>query len=138
MYAGLAGVLLALAFGRIVPDSFGLMLSVDFLVMIVIGGIGSVGGAAAGAVFVTALPLVLNRYSDSLPLLADPGSGGIAAPEFSRIVYGLAIILVLLFAREGIAGLVGRALAPLARGGRSAGGTPPASSQSPDVKETVS
>lgn len=138
MYAGLAGVLLALAFGRIVPDSFGLMLSVDFLVMIVIGGIGSVGGAAAGAVFVTTLPLILNRYSDSLPLLADPGSGGIAAPEFSRLVYGLAIILVLLFAREGIAGLVRRAVAPLARGGRSAGGTPLASSQSPDVKETVS
>ena len=47
--------------------------------MIVIGGAGSVGGAAAGAVFVTALPLVLNHYSGSLPLLAEPGSGGIGA-----------------------------------------------------------
>jgi branched-chain amino acid transport system permease protein len=109
MYAGLGGVLYALAFGRIVPESFGFLLSVDFLVMIVIGGAGSVGGAAAGAVFVTALPLVLNHYSGSLPLLAEPGSGGISASEFSRYVYGAAIVAVLLFAREGLAGLARRA-----------------------------
>jgi branched-chain amino acid transport system permease protein len=108
MYAGLGGVLYALAFGRIVPESFGFLLSVDFLVMIVIGGAGSVGGAAAGAVFVTALPLVLNHYSGSLPLLAEPGSGGVGAPEFSRFLYGAAIIAVLLFARDGLAGLVHR------------------------------
>ena len=108
MYAGLGGVLYALAFGRIVPESFGFLLSVDFLVMIVIGGAGSVGGAAAGAVFVTALPLVLNHYSGSLPLLAEPGSGGISASEFSRFVYGAAIVAVLLFARDGLAGLVRR------------------------------
>jgi branched-chain amino acid transport system permease protein len=109
MYAGLGGVLYALAFGRIVPESFGFLLSVDFLVMIVIGGAGSVGGAAAGAVFVTALPLILNHYSGSLPLLAEPGSGGISASEFSRYVYGAAIVVVLLFAREGLAGLARRA-----------------------------
>ena len=109
MYAGLGGVLTALAFGRIVPESFGFLLSVDFLVMVVIGGAGSVGGAAAGAVFVTALPLVLNHYSGSLPLLAEPGSGGVGASEFSRFVYGAAIVAVLLFARDGLAGLVRRA-----------------------------
>jgi branched-chain amino acid transport system permease protein len=109
MYAGLGGVLYALAFGRIVPESFGFLLSVDFLVMIVIGGAGSVGGAAAGAVFVTALPLILNHYSGSLPLLAEPGSGGVSASEFSRYVYGAAIVAALLFAREGLAGLARRA-----------------------------
>jgi branched-chain amino acid transport system permease protein len=108
MYAGLGGVLMALSFGRIVPDSFGLELSVDFLVMIVIGGAGSVGGAAAGAVFVTALPLVLGHYSGSLPLLAEPGSGGVGAPELSRFIYGAAIVAVLLFARGGLAALVSR------------------------------
>jgi branched-chain amino acid transport system permease protein len=108
MYAGLGGVLMALTFGRIVPESFGFLLSVDFLVMVVLGGAGSVGGAAAGAIFVTALPLVLNRYSGSLPLLAEPGSGGVGAAEFSRLLYGAAIVAVLLFARDGLAGLVTR------------------------------
>jgi branched-chain amino acid transport system permease protein len=108
MYAGLGGVLMALAFGRIVPESFGLLLSIDFLVMVVIGGAGSVGGAAAGALFVTALPLVLNHYSGSLPLLAEPGTGGVGAAEFSRFVYGAAIVAVLLFARDGLAGLARR------------------------------
>jgi branched-chain amino acid transport system permease protein len=112
MYAGLGGVLYALVFGRIVPESFGFLLSVDFLVMIVIGGAGSVGGAAAGAVFVTALPLILNHYSGSLPLLAEPGSGGVGASEFSRFVYGVVIVAVLLFARDGLAGLVRRSRSP--------------------------
>ena len=115
MYAGLGGVLTALAFGRIVPESFGFLLSIDFLVMVVIGGAGSVGGAAAGAVFVTALPLVLNHYSGSLPLLAEPGGGGIGASEASRFIYGAAIVAVLLFARDGLAGLVRRSQSPRSR-----------------------
>jgi len=121
MYAGLGGVLTALAFGRIVPDSFGLNASVSFLVMIVIGGVGSVGGAVLGGVFVTLLPLVLGHYSDLLPFLAQPGSSGISAADLSRILYGLAIVLVLLFAEGGLAGL-GRRLARAA--GRRPPGTP--------------
>lgn len=105
IYAGLGGVMTALAFGRIVPESFALALSIDMLVMIVVGGAGTVSGAALGAVFVTALPLVLDRYSDALPLLAAPGEPGLGANLAARLLYGLAIILVLLFARDGLAGL---------------------------------
>ena len=105
IYAGLGGVMTALAFGRIVPESFALALSIDMLVMIVVGGSGTVAGAALGAVFVTALPLILDRYSDALPLLAAPGEPGLGANLAARLLYGLAIILVLLFNREGLAGL---------------------------------
>jgi len=103
-YAGLAGALLALAYGRLSPDVFTLTVSVDFLVMIVLGGLGSVGGAMVGALFVTALPLVLTQYSSSLPFLAAPGSGGLDPATASRLLYGLAIIAVLIFLRGGLAG----------------------------------
>jgi len=103
-YAGLAGALLALAYGRLAPDVFTLTVSVDFLVMIVLGGLGSVGGAVVGALFVTALPLVLTQYSSALPFLASPGSGGLDPATASRLLYGLAIIAVLLFLRGGLAG----------------------------------
>ena len=140
MYAGLGGVLMALAFSRIVPESFGLLMSVDFLVMIVLGGVGSVGGAVIGAAFVTMLPLVLNRYSDVLPFLASPGSsGGFTAADISRLLYGAAIVLVLLFAPDGISGLFRR----LTRR-RTPGGPAPTNathdqphSQSSEMKEPV-
>jgi branched-chain amino acid transport system permease protein len=105
MYAGLAGVMMALVFGRIVPDTFGFSLSVDFLVMIVIGGLGSIPGAAFGAIFVGMMPRVLDHYSDSLPLVAQAGSGGLQPSQAARLLYGLAIILVLLYARGGLAAL---------------------------------
>ncbi|MER5942388.1 branched-chain amino acid ABC transporter permease [Streptomyces sp. NPDC001928] len=117
MYAGLAGVLLALSFRRVVPDYFGLVLSVDYLAMIVIGGLGSVAGATAGAVFVTALPLLMTRYADQLPLVAAPGTtdGTVGPTEAARYLYGAAIVLILLFAPDGLHGLVRRLRARLPR-----------------------
>src|SRR4051812_44678849 len=108
MYAGLAGVLMALVFGRIVPDTFGFTLSVDFLVMIVIGGLGSIPGAAVGAVFVSMMPRVLDHYSGSLPLVSDAGSGGLQPSQAARIIYGAAIIAVLLYLPGGLAGIRNR------------------------------
>jgi branched-chain amino acid transport system permease protein len=108
MYAGVAGVLVGLAFQRVVPEYFGLLLSINFLAMVVIGGLGSVGGAALGAAFVTALPLLLTHYSDRLPLLAEPGSGGIDAAIAGRFAYGLAVIAVIVIDPSGLASIVRR------------------------------
>ncbi len=105
MYAGLAGVLIALAVQRPVPDYFNLPRSITFLAMIVIGGLGSVRGAIIGAAFVTALPLVLTHYADSIAFLAKPGENGIGPAEFSNYVYGAMIIVVILVAPGGLAGI---------------------------------
>ncbi|GAA3390592.1 branched-chain amino acid ABC transporter permease [Cryptosporangium minutisporangium] len=107
-YGGLAGVMYALSIGSVAPESFGLFVSIQFLAMIVLGGLGSLPGAVLGAVFVTALPLVLQRYADALPLVTDVGSGGVAAGEAARYLYGLAIVLVVLFHPSGLAGLASR------------------------------
>jgi branched-chain amino acid transport system permease protein len=108
MYAGLSGVMYALSIGSIAPESFSLAISVQFLAMIVLGGLGSVGGAVLGAVVVSALPLVFQQYADSLPFLAGPGEGGVAAGEAARFLYGAAVILIILFQPSGLAGLTQR------------------------------
>ena len=132
MYAGLSGVLLALSVGSIAPESFGLEVSIAYLAMIVLGGLGSVGGAALGALFVSALPSVFQRYADAIPFVTGAGEGGIAAGEAARYLYGLAIILVVLFEPGGLAGLARRfqRKGPSPTGGEAASPSSAATSRS--------
>lgn len=110
MYAGAAGVLLALLLRVPTPGSFGLILSVTYLAMIVIGGLGSIPGAVVGAAFVAATPLLLNLYSDYVPFLAQPGSGGVDSGTLAKYLYGGAIVVVLLLEPGGVAALGRRML----------------------------
>ena len=121
MYAGLAGVMYALSIGSIAPESFGLEVSILYLAMIVLGGLGSVNGAVLGAMFVSALPLVFQRYADVIPFVGGQGEGGLAAGEAARFLFGAAIILVILFEPEGLAGIARR----LTGRGRGRGGGRP-------------
>ncbi len=128
MLAGLGGVLLALAFHHIVPETFGVLLAIEYLAMIVIGGIGSPGGTLAGALFVSSLPVVLQRYSDSLPFVAEsPTGGGVTAGVAARFCYGAAIVGLLLVEPGGLAALARRVRLRLTgRPRRSALGPAPA------------
>jgi len=105
VFAGLAGAILALTFRHIVPEAFGFLYSLDFLAMVVIGGLGSAGGAVLGAAFVTVLPLALNQYADAIPLIAPIGSGGFDAATAARVLYGVAVVLALMYLPDGLAGL---------------------------------
>ncbi|MDQ3465745.1 MAG: branched-chain amino acid ABC transporter permease [Actinomycetota bacterium] len=113
MYAGTAGVLLALLLRNPTPGSFGLVLSVTYLAMIVIGGLGSIPGAVVGAAFVAATPLLLNRYADFVPFLAQSGSGGIDSGTLAKFLYGGAVVVVLLLEPGGVAALGRRGLSTL-------------------------
>ena len=108
MYAALGGVFLALVFTVVTPDSFDFAYSIDFLIMIVLGGLGSIGGAVAGAVLVTATQQLFDKYAGSLPLVSASGGGGLEAGQAASLIYGLAIIVVLIFAPQGLAGLLRR------------------------------
>ncbi|MEO3845095.1 branched-chain amino acid ABC transporter permease [Streptomyces sp. B22F1] len=114
-YAGAAGVLLALTLQRLVPSSYEVEMAFSYMAMIVIGGLGSPLGAVLGAAFVTSLPILLRHYSDHLPLLAAEGSGGLSAGVAAQILYGAAVVAVLLFARGGLAGACRAALRPRRR-----------------------
>jgi branched-chain amino acid transport system permease protein len=116
MLAGLGGVLLALAFRHIVPETFGVLLAIEYLAMIVIGGVGSPGGTLAGALFVSSLPVVLERYSDALPFVSEtPTGGGVTAGVAARFCYGAAIVVLLLVEPGGLAAIGRRARRRLAR-----------------------
>ncbi|SDD23801.1 branched-chain amino acid transport system permease protein [Geodermatophilus telluris] len=139
MYAGLSGVMYALSIGSIAPESFGLTVSILYLAMIVLGGLGSVAGAALGAAFVTALPLVFQQFADVLPLVSAPGEGGINAGIAARYLFGLAIIIVVLFEPGGLAGFANRFRSRGRRSARAPGrGSPsaaPASASSTTVTD---
>jgi branched-chain amino acid transport system permease protein len=105
VYAGLGGALLALTYGHIVPEAFGFLYSLDLLAMVIIGGLGSVGGAVLGALFVTILPLAFNQYADTLPLVSPVGTGGLDAATAARLLYGAGVVLALMYLPGGLAGL---------------------------------
>ena len=131
MYAGLGGVMVALAFTRVTPDYFILPLSISYLAMIVIGGLGSVGGAALGATFVTVLPQLLQKYSDNLPFVAAPGnSSGYDPGKISALLYGAAVIAVVMFEPGGLNAL-GKRFTRRRGGPAQSSGTSPAVSPDP-------
>jgi branched-chain amino acid transport system permease protein len=102
--AGIAGALFASFSRYIIPDYWGLTLSIQFVAAIIIGGIASVWGSILGAAFVFGLPLVIDHFS----LLPVSGSGIISSGDLNALLYGLLIVVFLLFEPGGLIGLVRR------------------------------
>ena len=102
-YAACAGAMYA-AFARYVsPLDWSLFLSIQYVAMIVVGGIGSVAGAVLGALFLTLLPRLVEAGSGRLPFLANTGSGGgITVFTLNQMLFGLLIIGFLLWEPMGL------------------------------------
>ena len=98
-YAGLGGGLLAFIVGIVTPDAYTVMFSIDFLVMVVIGGLGSIVGSIVGAAIVWELRVRVSTITLSLL--------GIKVELLPWTLYGLAVIAIMMFMPEGVAGLVG-------------------------------
>ncbi len=96
--AGIAGALYAHKLQFISPDQFSVLQSIDLLLMIVIGGVGSVHGAFLGALFLISMPQIIAIGKDYLP--ATIGQ----APGLQGLVYGLVVILFVLFEPMGLYG----------------------------------
>jgi ABC-type branched-subunit amino acid transport system permease subunit len=109
LLAGLAGALYAGVVGFISPSLFTLAASVTFLAMAVLGGTRSLAGPIAAAVLLTLL-----QYLDAL-IPGIPRETAQTIQTYQEDIYGLAIVLVVIFAPSGLAGLWRRA-----RGGESA------------------
>lgn len=120
---GLAGALLAGYLRFLNPETFGLEQSIQYLAMIIIGGLGSVSGAVIGALVITALPTILTEVTTRMGLVeqASGTSSNFNTGTLATIAYGLVIVLVMATAPQGIAGGF-RRLGHALRGRRS--GTP--------------
>lgn len=103
-FAGLAGGIYAFYLSYISPTSFPLLLSIEFLIMAVIGGLGTVAGAAVGAALITAVVQLLTSLGQA------PGLPTYLPTVFSDAVYALVLILVLVFLPAGIVPNVQRLL----------------------------
>jgi branched-chain amino acid transport system permease protein len=100
-YVGVAGALLGYQARMISPENFPITVAIDFLGMIIIGGMGSILGSIFGAVFITLLPELLR-------LAVAPLAGHF--PELTTLfaslkmgIFGLAIVLFLVFEPDGMA-----------------------------------
>lgn len=86
-FAGIAGAISAHNVTYITPDDFGFMKSIDILVMVVFGGIGSISGAVAGATFLTLVSDWLQEVS-----------------EYRMIIYAGILMVMMLYRPQGILG----------------------------------
>lgn len=87
LFAGIAGALHAHYFYFIKPDSFGFMKSIDILVIVVFGGLGSIKGSVAGAFLLSIISLVLQGI-----------------PELRMVVYSVILFLIMVYRPGGIIG----------------------------------
>ena len=96
--AGIAGALYAHKLQFISPEQFNILQSIDLLLMIVIGGLGSVHGVFLGAIFLITMPQAISMVKDYLPAVIGQ------APGLQAAVYGLVLIGFVLFEPMGLYG----------------------------------
>ncbi|MGI9643229.1 MAG: branched-chain amino acid ABC transporter permease, partial [Acidimicrobiia bacterium] len=124
-YAGIAGALLGAFVTRLIPESFNLFLSVQFLAILLVGGLGTITGTLLGSVFVITLPRIVEDFTSMLADTAESGSGvmsgianvfvstgaddfglvstaagqspGLNVSQVNLVLYGLLLIVFLVF-----------------------------------------
>jgi branched-chain amino acid transport system permease protein len=101
-FAGLAGALYGHAIGFISPDQFTIAMSLDLLVMILIGGLGTLRGVLLGSVFLVVSPELFQQ------LIGLFTSGNTEMAGLRPFLFGISLIFVLLFQPDGIDAMVTR------------------------------
>ncbi|MBN2396848.1 MAG: branched-chain amino acid ABC transporter permease [Deltaproteobacteria bacterium] len=102
-YAGVAGALWAYYMVSITTEPFNLGLSVEYIAMVIIGGLGSVAGAIYGAIFITGLNEGLRWLTDFLMSTDLFSAIGLSMAPLREFTFGLAIVLFILLEPRGLA-----------------------------------
>jgi branched-chain amino acid transport system permease protein len=102
-YAGVTGVLFTYYLGIANYEQFQLDVSINYLAMIIIGGLGSILGSIFGAVFITLLPTFLRNFMESFGgLFFTDGEMATVVPYLRLTIFGLLIIFFLVVEPEGL------------------------------------
>ena len=104
-YAGCAGALLYSILGYIDPASFGLLLSVQFVAMVLIGGVSTISGSIMGAFFIALLPRLTRELPEYLPFISPSATEFPNVFQVETLLYGALIIVFLIFEPRGLFGL---------------------------------
>lgn len=96
--AGIGGALYAHKIQFLSPEQFSIIQSIDLLLMVVIGGLGSIHGAFLGAIFLIVMPQLISLGKDFLPEAIGQAAG------LQGAVYGIVLIAFVLFEPMGLYG----------------------------------
>ncbi len=106
-YAGIAGALFYAVVGVFEPNTFGLLMSVQYLAMVLIGGVATISGAIMGAIFISSLSKISGGLAALLPFIGDSAAsdGILTVFQLESILYGLLIVGFLIFEPRGLFGI---------------------------------
>ena len=101
MFAGFAGVLFAHTSNFISTDHFDILLSIYFIVMVLVGGVGSIYGAVLGTLFIVLMEnMFIPLFKDSLTQYVHLEAG-----DFQVFIFGLIMLLFIIFQPQGLYGM---------------------------------
>ncbi len=102
-YAGVTGVLYTYYLGIANYEQFQLVVSIDYLAMIIIGGLGSILGSIFGAIFITLLPIAIRWFMEGFGyLLFTQAELMNIVPHMRLVLFGALIIVFLVLEPEGL------------------------------------
>jgi branched-chain amino acid transport system permease protein len=102
-YAGFAGALWAYYIGSMTPEPFTLLLSIEYIAMIIIGGLGSIPGSVFGAIFIMLLNEILSSATAFFMNLSTLAGVALTIAPLREFIFGLTIILFIIFEPKGLA-----------------------------------
>jgi branched-chain amino acid transport system permease protein len=117
-YAGVAGGLWCYYMTIINPEAFQISVSIDYIAMIIVGGMGTLFGSVYGAVFVVLLPEAIQRIMEILqPILGMEYTFA----AYKQVIFGFFIIIFLIFEPRGLAEIFSRLGSKISKGGKKLG-----------------
>lgn len=104
-YAGVGGALFYSITGFFEAGEFSLALSIQFIAMVLIGGVATISGSIMGALFIICLPRITEGLQHFLPFISESPSDVINVQSAQAVLYGALIIVFLIFEPRGLFGI---------------------------------